>query len=74
MWFLPTPSPIVKAIAPAHKSIDPPSSSENPFPASNCVFSTYFFLGIAIENDLELYISMVIDIFMDEENGILEFV
>ncbi|XP_023768153.1 uncharacterized protein At2g39795, mitochondrial [Lactuca sativa] len=30
--------------------------------------------SVTTENDLELYISMVIDIFKDEENGILEFV
>lgn len=28
---------------------------------------------VTTENDLELYISMVIDIFKDEESGILEF-
>lgn len=29
---------------------------------------------VTTDNDLELYISMVVDIFKDEENGILEFV
>lgn len=28
---------------------------------------------VTTANDLELYISMVVDIFKDEENGILEF-